>query len=552
MTRITPNTKTSPRVAIVLLISLLAVAARLLWLGQDANWDLLNYHLYNPRAWLEGRMAFDVAPAQLQSYHNPLLDLPLWWLVQSGAGGPVVAAWLALPALIAVFFALRLLDLWRPPAASPLSTAACAALLVSGAAASATLGTSFNDWFVAAGVMASLYLVCAQDARLGERRTWFAAGLAVGLVTGLKLSGVIYCLGLGAAALLGGSRHTSAGRMFAVALGGLLGVALTLGFWAATLWKEFDSPLFPYFNQWLHSPFAEARSFTDDRFKPDGVLDALLAPVELLRGTRAFSELSLRDPRLLLGLLAIVFAPFTLGRATGAAPADRLARLISHALASFFLASLAAWLALYGIYRYLLVLELLAVVALFATVPTWLERLPRFRWAIATALLLAMIAATRPASWGRTDFTSPMIRFAESGIEADALVVVSGWEPVGAAAAFVPPTVPVVAVYNNFLRPDRCNALQLRAQQRLATQRGPVYWLRSLPAPEDDRVWLERLGWQPQGECRRWENSLADFRLCPMARIPQFDRRVFGCASDAPQTSTQGGAPLETPAAPAC
>jgi hypothetical protein len=34
-------------------------------LGLDSNWDLRNYHLYNPHAWLTGRMAIDIAPAQL-------------------------------------------------------------------------------------------------------------------------------------------------------------------------------------------------------------------------------------------------------------------------------------------------------------------------------------------------------------------------------------------------------------------------------------------------------------------------------------------------------
>ena len=62
--------------------------------GMDANWDLRNYHLYNPHAWLTGRSAVDIAPAQLQGFHNPILDLPLYWLqpaqvwVDLGRSGP--------------------------------------------------------------------------------------------------------------------------------------------------------------------------------------------------------------------------------------------------------------------------------------------------------------------------------------------------------------------------------------------------------------------------------------------------------------------------------
>ena len=44
-------------------------------LGQDTNWDLLNYHLYNPYAYLHDRIHLDLAPAGLQSYFNPFLDV---------------------------------------------------------------------------------------------------------------------------------------------------------------------------------------------------------------------------------------------------------------------------------------------------------------------------------------------------------------------------------------------------------------------------------------------------------------------------------------------
>src|SRR5262245_55289396 len=48
-------------------------------LGQDANWDLRNYHWYNPYALLTGRFEFDLAPA---SYYNSILDVPLYLLAQ--------------------------------------------------------------------------------------------------------------------------------------------------------------------------------------------------------------------------------------------------------------------------------------------------------------------------------------------------------------------------------------------------------------------------------------------------------------------------------------
>ena len=59
--------------------------------GLDASWDLRNYHFYNPWAWLNNRLYYDYAPAQIQSYLNPLPDLPYYALVRAEVPAPVIA-----------------------------------------------------------------------------------------------------------------------------------------------------------------------------------------------------------------------------------------------------------------------------------------------------------------------------------------------------------------------------------------------------------------------------------------------------------------------------
>src|SRR4051812_21190792 len=58
-------------------------AAVALALGRDANWDIRNYHLYNPYALLEGRWGLDLAPAGLHSFLHPGLDIPFYMLTRS-------------------------------------------------------------------------------------------------------------------------------------------------------------------------------------------------------------------------------------------------------------------------------------------------------------------------------------------------------------------------------------------------------------------------------------------------------------------------------------
>src|SRR5262245_22472885 len=58
-----------------------AIAAVLL--GKEMNWDLLNYNFYNGYALLYGRLDLDVQPRQVQTYLNPLVDVPLYLAIVS-------------------------------------------------------------------------------------------------------------------------------------------------------------------------------------------------------------------------------------------------------------------------------------------------------------------------------------------------------------------------------------------------------------------------------------------------------------------------------------
>ena len=49
-------------------------------LGQDANWDLRNYHYYNAFAFLNDRYGQDILPSQTPYFYNPLLDVPFYLL----------------------------------------------------------------------------------------------------------------------------------------------------------------------------------------------------------------------------------------------------------------------------------------------------------------------------------------------------------------------------------------------------------------------------------------------------------------------------------------
>src|SRR6266851_7095367 len=95
-------------VGLLLAAMLLAGTASVVLLRQDVNWDLQNYHFYNAWAFVHGRLGWDLAPAQLQTFHNPLLDLPFYGMVAADWRPRLIGFVMALPAGIGAFFLARI------------------------------------------------------------------------------------------------------------------------------------------------------------------------------------------------------------------------------------------------------------------------------------------------------------------------------------------------------------------------------------------------------------------------------------------------------------
>lgn len=492
-------------------VALLLVLLALFKQGQDANWDLRNYHLYTPSALLDGRFADDIAAAQLQTWHNPALDIPFAWSVKAGLPGWAISLWLALPAFLAILFALRLLDLAWPEGRSAMRTTMAGLAAVTGAAVMPSIGMTFNDATVAAGMMAALWWIADSQGRRHAWATWLPAGLMAGLCAGLKLTGALYCIGFIGAALVCGPMRAAPSRIMALAAGGIAGALLTAGPWAFHLWHEYGNPFFPYFNEWFRSPDALAHAHKDARFIPHGI-DALLAPFHLLTDSSRFSEGKLSDPRALLGLAALGAWWISAWRRRRE---DVATIAIANALIVFALLSFAVWAKLYGIYRYLFALELVCSVAILGVVSAWVP--PRYvRIAMVAAAVMLVAGANRP-NWGRAPFRTPMISVQVPALPHDSLVVLADDNPMAYAVAFLPRTVPAISIQNNFMTPARCTRLQAAAEHRVRQHAGPIFLLRQASSTGAPSAILA-YGLASGSNCMAMPTSLDELELCPLAR----------------------------------
>ncbi len=517
------------------LAALFFIAVAVIALRQDANWDLRNYHLYTPLAWLDGRLAQDIAPAQLQTWHNPTVDIPFALMVRAGLGGLPITLWLAIPSLLALYFALRLLDTLMPAQRSRARTWIAGFVIMTGAAMYPGTAATFNDHIVGMFVLGALLWWAQSQGRRGPFATWLPVGLLAGAAAGFKLTGVTYCVGFIAAALLAGPLRQLPARILALAIGGGVAVAVCWGPWGWYVWKLHGNPLFPYFNQWFLSPDTIADSWRDARYVPRSPIDLFDPPLQLLRRSRHYSEPLLADPRLLLGLCALgawlwllrpgarAAAPAA-GTATdtaadpAAAAAQANAVALRWPLLAFVAVSYFAWAGVYGIYRYLLPLEVLCSLLIVGAV-SMLFAHKRPVLAMLAAMALVVVPTKHP-NWGRDPFRTPMIAVKYPPLPAGSVVLTSTERPIAYAVAFLPRDVPAMAVRNNFMDPQRCAGLQERVERTVASHPGPLWLLRPVrpDAPAGERIAL--YGLSVSGACTLLDDNLGDLELCPLARAP--------------------------------
>jgi len=455
--------------AALLLLPPLAAGLWALALGKDFSWDFRNYHFYNAHAFLTGRSAVDIAPAQLQSYYNPILDLPMYTLVQS-----VPARWVGfgMGAVQGLNFSLVFLLFLRvsriPGSAATLLAAGATSLLACIAPASIIeLGTGTGDNLVSLFVLAGLLAAVTAFPRsaggeLGVSRWRIAlAGLAVGLAVGLKQTAIAFALG-SALALLCVVRpwRLSLSCVMWFGFAGLAGVLLPSGHWLWAMWRETGNPLFPYFNHVFRSPAIAASSFVNEQFLPREVWDYLAWPLLFAANSHRVSYYRFTDLRfaaLYLALLALavrwVFVRWTARKQApvgelrapgGAAPGACFDRDRGNLLIAFLVCSFAAWMLLFSLYRYLLPLELLAPLC-FALV---LDRFGLARWpvrAVGVASAVAVLGFFSLDVPERTLWTSRYLTLDRAGFDPPphSLVVMLGWHPM----AYVIPQLPADLAY---------------------------------------------------------------------------------------------------------
>ena len=445
-----------PRLPLLLaFVVVLLLVQHALALGQSSAWDLRNYHLYVPWAWAAGRFEQDIAAAQVQTYFNPILHVPLLW--SALRLGPMAhTALLALVQGANVFLLYGIaLQVLAPP--YPRHARWCALFVAvlgaTGATVLSELGTGYGENLVSLPLLGGVLLLLAAGRRVREAEqgapfpfaTVEAAGVLVGAATGLKLAlapfgaSIVVC-----AAVLVESRHARVRLLSALALGAVLGFALSAGPWMLELWRRYRNPFYPAFADWFPTIDYPAVDPREPYRPPHTVVEWLAYPLVWTDHATRAGEVKFRDHRILFWYLALVFLPWWRVRREARTPDHRAGVFVSLWLASSYASSLA----LFGYYRFLAPLEMLAPAAT-AWLVAWVWPSGRWRWIVLTGLFLVTAATQRTPDRGHVPFEETYVRVDAPPIRERSHVVLAGESPTAFVALALGPLHDYIRVGGN-------------------------------------------------------------------------------------------------------
>ncbi len=450
----------------VVLCTPLAFGILSIFMGQDASWDLKNYHYYNAYAFLNDRWLRDIAPAQIQSFYNPTVDVPFYFLLERldpRVYGFLIGTLHGINFSLLVCLAAKMVRIISPLCRFAFILA-LSATGVFAAGFIGQLGTVYHDNTVSLFFLCALLIIVSWYTKIVESSgskclvVLCVAGFIAGAGVGLKYTLAPYAVGLCAAFLCTPTRMSRRLLLcFCFGSGVMVGVLVTAGHWMAFLWSEFQSPLFPYLNNIFQSSFAPEVPFTDDRYKPRGWLEAAFYPIVFAINPSSVSPLYFRDLRfaiLLIGLV-ILLDCHVLGTRNPRIkphPVALVDRVTGSYLIWVVIITYLLWLRAFSLYRYLVGLELIVPLAFLVV----FDRLPLARWkrtALTGTSMVLILSTLSPQAWWRQQWANEFfgVKVPEISKPAETVILIAGLSPLSYVIPAFPPDVRFIRVEANWM-----------------------------------------------------------------------------------------------------
>ena len=241
------------------------------FLRHDLNFDLINYHYYNAHAFLHDRMGTDFFPAFANTYLNPLIELPLYFLIKYLNNWPALVyglqgLWLGLS--LYMLYKIACLFFKAEEKYGALKIVLVLFIATVEKTTWIQIGASTNEIPMLFLSLSGLYMLLRMLKYSTEQTLikFFIAGFILGAGMGLKLTMSSVCAASGIMLILSHKLlHKPIKDIGIFALGGVIGFLLFDGWLMIKLWNLYSNPFFPYLNNIFNSEYADPIDYRDTR-----------------------------------------------------------------------------------------------------------------------------------------------------------------------------------------------------------------------------------------------------------------------------------------------
>ncbi len=241
---------------------------------QNENpFDFANYHYYNAFAFLNDRSGQDIVPACVNTFFNPIIDLPLYLYIQYFNDSPnIIYALQGIWTGLLLFTIYKMCFLFFPKNEKGMAfTTIVLDLAITAQSTFSQIGTSTNEITVAFFILWGFYILLKMI-KFSETQTWqrfLCSGLIMGIGLGLKQTVITYCIASGLTLILCYPYFKKPIKNISVfALGGLVGYLIINGYFMYKYWILYGNPFFPFLNGIFHSPYFFDFNYRDAIYVP--------------------------------------------------------------------------------------------------------------------------------------------------------------------------------------------------------------------------------------------------------------------------------------------
>ena len=334
----------------------------------EVLWDFAHYHYYNAFAFFNDRAGLDVVPASVNTFYNPIIEVPLYLYIKYFNDYPnVLYALQGIWCGLFLFTLYKICQLFFVGTNKYIFTFLALVVSLTGQATFGQIGTSANEIPVAFFILWGLYILLKMIKwpETQKVKKFFVAGLIMGLGLGLKQTVVIYCVASGLTLMICFKYIMKPIKsILFFALGGLTGYLIINGYFMYKYWILYGNPFFPFMNGFFHSPY-----FFDFNYKNDLCVPFLseffIFPFmwNFKANFIASLERPYHDFALTLYYVLPVIAFFVLlfkRRLKGVYFKQRLQSMVY----IFVFVSILIWMALFSVGRYTVVIEAIGAIML--------------------------------------------------------------------------------------------------------------------------------------------------------------------------------------------